>query len=168
MPPKLQTLAEQLIQQLEHEYESLCQSRSTLEQLHDTLVHGSLSQLEEQLQLSQVQAQKVLAIREDRKKISSEIAACFDIPVESLKLSEVISRLPEPFSHKVSEYRDRLSPLALEVEQWTHRCAHLVTHCQKAIQKAFSEMTEGGTPVFRYGPGSRQEAARGTLLVTEG
>lgn len=168
MQPKLQTLTELLNQHLEREYQSLTQAKSTLEQLHETLVRGSIAQLESLLELSHQQAEEILATRQDREKICSELSECFDIPVGSVNLSAVISRLPVSLSKELVVNRDRLPPLAHEVEQLTHRCANLVTHCQKVIQKAFSEVTEGGTPVFRYGPGSRQDAARGTLLVTQG
>lgn len=168
MQPKLQTLTTLLNQHLEREFHSLTQAKSTLEQLHETLIRGSIAQLESLLQRSHEQAMEILATRQNREKICSEFSECFDIPVGSINLSVVISRLPVSLSQQISEYRDRLPPLAQEVEQLTHRCANLVTHCQRVIQKAFSEVTEGGTPVFRYGPGSRQEAARGTVLVTQG
>ncbi len=112
MQPKLQTLTELLNQHLEREYQSLTQAKSTLEQLHETLVRGSIAQLESLLQLSQQQAEEILATRQNREKVCSEFAGCFDIPVGSVNLSAVISRLPVSLAHQVAEYRDRLPPLA--------------------------------------------------------
>jgi hypothetical protein len=103
-----------------------------------------------------------------RRDLCWEWAADLEISPESVTLTVLADHLSGEAGSRVTHFRDRLTQLATEVDEFNRGNAALVGHCLDFLQQLLAEAV-GVADSPRYGPrGAQLPATCGSLIEARG
>lgn len=153
---------------LSQEEEALLNTLASLRQVRAALRHGDGATLNAALADQANAARSAEERGTQRRDLCQEWAAALCIAPASITLTLLADHLSEEASSQLTHFRDRLTQLATEVDEFNRGNAVLVSHCLDFLQQLLVE-TAGIGDSPRYGPsGTQLAAACGSLIEARG
>jgi len=170
LKPDVERVLQATLRHLALEEEFLAAALTVLQQARLALIQADSYALTQALDQQSEQAEASEVMQRKRQQFRQDAAALLDLPVESITLSVLASRLPAHARQPLADYHTRLRQLAAAVEEMSRGNAAILRSCLKFLQQVLAGLT-GGAPRggHRYGPaGLHQELGCGSLVSARG
>jgi flagellar biosynthesis/type III secretory pathway chaperone len=134
------------------------------ERKRGAVLEGNLAGLEEILKVEQALIAQVEQAEEKRTALTAVSAAELELASESVKMSDIIAKAPEPFAAKLGKTRQRLRAALDTLRYRTRQNAELLQASLEHVKAFMKMVAEASAPSAEYGSDGRKKAGGVRLL----
>lgn len=168
-PPDPATLSLACLAHMQQEEAMLAETLESLQQIRSALLEGALDALKTALDRQSRLASASAELRQRRARLRREMSLALGISPEEVTLLGLAARLPRDVAVRLTDCRERLRAMTVEVDRLNRANAALVGQSLDFLERFLTEMTDGDRRGAGYSPtGATREAVLGSIFEARG